>query len=97
MKSRKIRSTVFFLLTAVSYSLCSSGSVKRGSAIDLAHELFIGSGGKSESVVWNSNGCGDYSAAGKQLRVKLSTLTKGDWEGCVTPRVENHKVYIPLY
>ncbi len=56
-------------------------------------------------VVWN-NGEDDVqyvdvqtypSAAGKQLRVKLSTLTQGAYEGCVTPHVENAKVYIPLY
>ena len=58
-----------------------------------------------EVVVW-SNGEDDVqyvdvqtypSAAGKQLRVKLSTLTQGAYEGCVTPHVENAKVYIPLY
>lgn len=37
------------------------------------------------------------SAAGKQLRVKLSTLTQGDYAGCVTPHVDVAKVYVPLY
>ncbi len=37
------------------------------------------------------------SAAGKQLRVKLSTLTQGDYVGCVTPYVKNAKVYVPLW
>ena len=36
------------------------------------------------------------SAAGKQLRVKLSTLTQGEYTGCVTPHVRNAKVYVPL-
>ena len=36
------------------------------------------------------------SGAGKQLRVKLSTLTQGAYEGCVTPHVKNAKVYVPL-
>ena len=36
------------------------------------------------------------SAAGKQLRVKLSTLTQGEYTGCVTPHVRNTKVYVPL-
>lgn len=34
------------------------------------------------------------SAAGKQLRVKLSTLTQGDHAGCVSPHVANTKVYV---
>ena len=37
------------------------------------------------------------SAAGKQLRVKLSTLTQGDYTGCVTPHLNSAKVYVPLY
>jgi hypothetical protein len=37
------------------------------------------------------------SAAGKQLRVKLSTLTQGDYAGCVPPHVDTAKVYVPLY
>ena len=36
------------------------------------------------------------SAAGKQLRVKLSTLTQGAYEGCVTPHVKSAKVYVTL-
>ena len=36
------------------------------------------------------------SAAGKTLRVKLSTLTQGAYEGCVTPHVRNAKVYVSL-
>ena len=37
------------------------------------------------------------SAARKQLRVKLSTLTTGEYEGCVTPGLESPKVYISLW
>jgi len=37
------------------------------------------------------------SGAGKTLRVKLSTLTQGAYQGCVTPHVKEAKVYIPLY
>ena len=37
------------------------------------------------------------SAAGKTLRIKLSTLTQGAYEGCVTPHVKSAKVYVPLY
>ena len=36
------------------------------------------------------------SAAGKQLRVKLSTLTQGEYTGCVTPHLNSAKVYVPL-
>ncbi len=37
------------------------------------------------------------SSSGKQLRVKLSALTTGDYEDCVLPNFENAKVYVPLY
>ena len=36
------------------------------------------------------------SAAGKQLRVKLSTLTQGEYTGCVTPHVKSAKVYVVM-
>ena len=32
----------------------------------------------------------------KMLRVKLSTLTQGDYTGCVTPHLDSAKVYVPL-
>lgn len=30
------------------------------------------------------------------FRVKLSTLTQGAYEGCVTPKLESAKVYVPI-
>ncbi len=37
------------------------------------------------------------SAAGKTLRIKLSTLTQGAYEGYVTPHVKSAKVYVSLW
>ena len=37
------------------------------------------------------------SAARKQLRVKLATLTQGDYTGCVTPHLYSEKVYVSLW
>ena len=60
---------------------------------------------KKGVVVWDDGEDGEQvvevptypSAGGKQLRVKLSTLTQGDYTGCVTPHLNSAKVYVPLY
>ena len=59
---------------------------------------------KKDVIEWKDGEDGDQvvevptypSAAGKQLRVKLSTLTQGDYTGCVTPHLNSAKVYVPL-
>ncbi len=60
---------------------------------------------KKGVVTWGDGEYGDQvvevptypSAAGKQLRVKLSTLTQGDYAGHVIPRLNSAKIYVPLY
>ena len=60
---------------------------------------------KKGVIVWGDGEAGNQivevptypSAAGKQLRVKLSTLTQGDYAGHVTPHLNSAKVYVPLY
>ena len=60
---------------------------------------------KKGVVTWGDGESGEQivevptypSAAGKQLRVKLSTLTQGAYEGCVTPHLASAKVYVSLW
>ena len=59
---------------------------------------------QKDVIVWPAGEDGDIvvnvptypSAAGKTLRVKLSTLTQGDYAGHVAPRIENAKVYVRM-
>ena len=59
---------------------------------------------KKGVIVWGDGEAGNQivevptypSAAGKQLRVKLSTLTQGDYAGHVTPHLNSAKVYVRM-
>ena len=78
---------------AVKYKVQTSTAI---AGVDFAYKKGV--------IVWNDGEDGDQvvevptypSAAGKQLRVKLSTLTQGDYTGCVTPHLNSAKVYVPL-
>ena len=57
-----------------------------------------------EVLVWEDGDASDKvievptygSGAGKQLRVKLATLTTGTYAGCVTPKLAESKVYAEM-
>jgi hypothetical protein len=76
---------------AVKYKVQTSTAIA-GEDFEYMKDVIVWDDGESdERYVWVPT---YTSAQGKQLRVKLSTLTQGEYEGCVTPRVFNPKVYI---